>query len=426
LNLPILSKTTMSVVPALKRSVTDPADPDISVPKDSVEVIATGPVNIAVIKYWGKRDTQLLLPINSSISGTLSQDVLCSTTRIIASKTFDANKMWLNGVEVPDFTANKRFRTVVKECQERANDLVSADGSKVLIAKADWPQYKLHVVSRNNFPTAAGLASSASGYATLTKCLSALYRVEESFDGELSLIARQGSGSASRSLYGGWAAWDMGKLADGSDSFARPIAGESHWPEMRVLIAVVNEGKKDTSSTSGMQLSCKTSPLLAFRAENVVPQRMKEMEAAIHARDFGKFAELTMQDSNQFHATCLDTYPPIFYMNDVSRHVVRIISKLNAQYQNGPVAAYTFDAGPNACIYVLDKNMHPVIDALISDYDPDAQSAKHSSLIYDPANLTGFDTESDAQNYSGQHGVKQLIVTELGPGAQIKNSTHTF
>lgn len=123
---------------------------------------------------------------------------------------------------------------------------------------------------------------------------------------------------------------------------------------MRAVVCVVSDKEKDTSSTSGMETSRLTSPLLAFRAAEVVPNRLKQMEEAYLKKDFETFGKLTMQDSNQFHATCLDTYPPIFYMNDVSKIIIRLVHVINTYYQCVK-AAYTFDAGPNAVIYCLEK-----------------------------------------------------------------------
>jgi diphosphomevalonate decarboxylase len=116
----------------------------------------------------------------------------------------------------------------------------------------------------------------------------------------------------------------------------------------------VSDKEKDTSSTSGMETSRLTSELLQHRAAAVVQPRLEAIEAAYLARDFETFGRITMQDSNQFHAVCLDTYPPIFYMNDVSKAVIRVVHVVNA-YFGCVKAAYTFDAGPNAVIYTLEK-----------------------------------------------------------------------
>lgn len=166
--------------------------------------------------------------------------------------------------------------------------------------------YKVHVASVNNFPTAAGLASSAAGFACLACALARVYGVE----GDLSEVARRGSGSACRSLYGGFVEWQMGQRADGKDSIAQQVAPESHWPELRVLILVVSAEKKLMGSTAGMQTSVETSALLRFRAKALVPARMAEMARCIRERDFQAFGQLTMKDSNQFHATCLTPSRP--------------------------------------------------------------------------------------------------------------------
>eukprot|EP01043_Picozoa_sp_COSAG02_P068649 COSAG02_NODE_11473_length_1717_cov_15.145374_1_plen_123_part_10 len=116
------------------------------------------------------------------------------------------------------------------------------DGQTV-VKKEEWCDYRVHVVSVNTFPTAAGLASSAAGYACLVYSLAQLYCVTESYVGELSTIARQGSGSACRSLYGGFVRWQKGEEPDASDSMAVQVASESHWPELRALVLVASAAK---------------------------------------------------------------------------------------------------------------------------------------------------------------------------------------
>lgn len=152
------------------------------------------------------------------------------------------------------------------------------------------------MVSENNFPTAAGLASSASGYACLVYTLAQLYGLKKQ---EISDIARLGSGSACRSIYGGFVQWQKGVQMDGKDSIAVQVAPASHWPDLHVLILVVNDTKKKVASTSGMARSVVTSELIKYRVEKCVPQRIHSMTQAIRDRNFPKFAEVTMKDSNQ-------------------------------------------------------------------------------------------------------------------------------
>lgn len=160
-------------------------------------------------------------------------------------------------------------------------------------------------------------------------------------------------------------AWQMGSKEDGSDSLAVQIAPASHWPTMRALILVVSAEKKGVSSTSGMQITVSTSSLFPHRASTVVPKHMELMTKAILEKDFQTFAEVTMKESNSFHATCADTFPPIFYMNDVSKAAIRVVENINAK-AGKLVAAYTFDAGPNAVIYYEEESTAAVAGAVKS------------------------------------------------------------
>ena len=346
------------------------------------EATCTAPVNIAVVKYWGKRDVALNLPCNGSIryvphvrgapapppapshtpvarlrnSVTLSQDALESRTTVRLSARFERDRLWLNGVE--EDVGAPRLQVCLRTLRARA--AAQHPG-------APHVAWHMHVCSFNNFPTAAGLASSASGYACLVVAVARALDVALPME-ELSTIARQGSGSACRSLFGGFVGWHVGTRADGEDSRAYQIADEHHWPELDCLVLVASARKKDVSSTAGMQTSVATSELLAHRAAHIVPRRMDAMAAAIRARDMAAFARLTMQDSNQFHAVCLDTYPPIAYMTDVSRAVVHLVTRFNDVVGGGPdtpVVAYTFDAGPNAVLYLERHHLARLLRALL-------------------------------------------------------------
>ncbi|KAK4549759.1 hypothetical protein LTR36_005060 [Oleoguttula mirabilis] len=305
------------------------------------------PVNIAVIKYWGKRDTKLNLPTNSSLSVTLSQDDLRTHTTASCSPAFPADTLTLNGS--PQDISGARTQACLRELRHLRQSVEEQDPNTPKLSTM-----KLNITSGNNFPTAAGLASSAAGFAALVRAIADLYHLPAT-PTELSRIARQGSGSACRSLFGGYVAWQQGTHPDGSDSLAYEVAPASHWPDMRAVILVASAEKKDVSSTAGMQQTVATSALFQHRAENVVPQRIKAMEAAVHGRDFAAFAQLTTRDSNNFHACCADTDPPIFYMNDTSRAAVRMCEAINSS-AGEVVCAYTFDAGPNAVVYYLAEH----------------------------------------------------------------------
>ncbi|CCA67606.1 probable MVD1-mevalonate pyrophosphate decarboxylase [Serendipita indica DSM 11827] len=329
------------------------------------QATVSAPVNIACIKYWGKRDTKLILPTNSSLSVTLDQDHLRSTTSARCDPGFEKDALWLNGKE-DEIKPGGRLATCITEMKKLRKEYEDQNPNEPKISG-----YSVRIASENNFPTAAGLASSASGFAALVYALATLYKLPSS-PSQLSLIARQGSGSACRSLFGGFVAWEMGTSVTGTDSFAVQVAPAEHWSDMHALICVVSDAKKGTSSTSGMQRTVETSELLQWRIKEVVPKRMKEMQKAILDKDFDTFATITMRDSNQFHAVALDTDPPIFYMNDTSRAIVAMVTELNrvsVENGGGLKAAYTYDAGPNAVIYAREKDMKEIVN-MVCHYFP--------------------------------------------------------
>jgi len=387
----------------------------------------SAPTNIACIKYWGKASIKYNTPINSSVSVTLDQEDLRAVTTVAASKSFTKDRLWLNGEEDPNAAQNKRFRACLDGVRKMASDRYeSKDGGEpvLVVKKEEWDEMKIHVSSYNTFPTAAGLASSAAGYAALVAALAQLFNAKESFPGELTTIARQGSGSACRSLHGGFVAWRMGgEVEDNSDSLAEQVADENHWPEIRALILVVSAEKKDTSSTAGMTTSVETSALLSYRAKTVVAQRMIDIEKAYLDKDFEKFGTITMMDSNQFHATCLDTFPPIFYMNDISTSVIRLVHAYN-KWAGEMRAAYTFDAGPNAVLYTLDKYMVELA-ALMIHYYP-ATGEKYFQAKPDMLEkVKGFEVDPGLLEATAKTGrvpkegdVKMVYATKSGPGPQ--------
>lgn len=194
---------------------------------------------------------------------------------------------------------------------------------------------------------------------------------------------------------------------------------------MHALICVVSDDKKGTSSTSGMQRTVETSALLQHRIKEVVPQRMKAIEAAIQARDFDKFAQITMADSNQFHAVALDTEPPIFYMNDVSRAIIALIVEYNRvamETGQGRKAAYTYDAGPNAVIYTLKENIKNIVELIIKYFPQREGSFKDVFGLFageDVAKSQGKVVEGFNEAVAKKFevgAVKGLIHTRVGDG----------
>ncbi|KAI9749173.1 MAG: hypothetical protein M4579_006978 [Chaenotheca gracillima] len=364
----------------------------------------TAPVNIAVIKYWGKRDPKLNLPTNSSLSVTLSQaDLRTHTTASCSSLFTDPDSLLINSE--PQNLNTPRSLACIKSLRALRADLEAADRNLPKLST-----YPLRLVSTNNFPTAAGLASSAAGFAALVRAIADLYKLPAS-PTALSQIARQGSGSACRSLFGGYVAWRMGSAADGTDSQAEQVAPASHWPDMRALILVASAARKTTPSTAGMQATVATSGLFATRASTIVPAQMTKMEKAIKARDFQTFGQVTMQESNSFHATCLDTSPPIFYLNDVSRAAIRVVEDINAA-AGKIVAAYTFDAGPNAVVYFLEEDKERVagvfkaVLAGVDGWGAGAKGIREKKL--EKGDAAALETLSK--------GVSRVIYTGVGEG----------
>ncbi|XP_054626594.1 diphosphomevalonate decarboxylase [Dunckerocampus dactyliophorus] len=382
-------------------------------PDDNMEtahtVTCTAPVNIAVVKYWGKRDEELILPINSSLSVTLHQDQLKTTTTVTTSKSFREDRLWLNGKE--EDISHPRLQSCLREirrlARKRRNDADPDLDSTCL-------SHKVHICSINNFPTAAGLASSAAGFACLVYTLAQAFGVE----GELSGVARQGSGSACRSMYGGFVQWIMGHQRDGKDSHAQQVEPETHWPELRILVLVVSAERKPVGSTSGMQTSVQTSCLLKHRAESVVPGRMVEMIEAVRRKDFTAFAELTMKDSNQFHATCLDTYPPIFYLNSVSHRVINMVHRYNQHYGETRVA-YTFDAGPNAVIFTLQQHVPDFTQAVRHFFPPETNGGEFIKGLSVPQTDISAELKQAIGLEPMPTGISYIISTKAGPGPCI-------
>ncbi|MEM3020115.1 MAG: diphosphomevalonate decarboxylase [Candidatus Micrarchaeaceae archaeon] len=300
--------------------------------------------NIALIKYWGKRDEKLILPTNSSISMTMGEEFNTKTSIMFTDK-IDEDAFYINGTkqDLSDKDIKERFAII--------DILRNMAGTRA----------RAMVVSENSFPTAAGLASSASGIAAMVFAANAA--LELNLDTRsMSIIARQGSGSSCRSLAGGFVKWERGTKDDGTDSYIRQIAPSSHWPDLIDIVSIVSKSKKKVSSRAGMKQTVESSVLYQARS-GYVEKACTDMENAIISKDFEKLGLMTIRDSNNMHAVMLDTYPPILYLNDVSRGIISAIDNLNVE-SGKIIAAYTFDAGPNAQILTLEKYKGSVEKAL--------------------------------------------------------------
>lgn len=306
---------------------------------------AQGSPNIALVKYWGKRDERLILPCNSSLSITLSSEAVNTTTSMVFSKKLKGDTLFIDG---------KRQNIKEKEMQERLWIIEKMREDAEVDAN-------FMVVSKSNFPASSGMASSASGIATLVFAANAALGLGLS-PKELSMIARQGSGSACRSIFGGLVLWRKGELPNGKDSYAEQIFDEKYWPEIIDIIAIVSQSKKKVSSRAGMKQTMETNPLYASRPSSA-EKRADKAISAYKKRDFNALGEEIMADSNEMHALMMSTRPAIRYLNDSSYMIMDVIEELNREAGEN-IAAYTFDAGPNAHIITQREYQDEVLRAL--------------------------------------------------------------
>ncbi len=294
-----------------------------------------GSPNIAFIKYWGMRKGHARnLPNNSSVSMTLGGkgSRIFTVTSVIFSEKLKKDTFYIDG-------RKDEHPKGASEILERLRKMADA-------------KEKALVVSYNSFPKSAGIASSASGSATLAFVASRALGLKLSRK-RLSIVAREGSGSAARSVFGGIVKWRMGKLKNGSDSYAVQIAKPSHWPELIDLICVVSKLKKKVSTNEGHERTVNTSAL--YRARPAFAEsNIKRLAYAVKRKDFHLLAELIMRDSNSMHATMFDSWPPIRYLTDESWNMIQVVQDVNRHHGEN-IAAYTFDAGPNAHIITTDK-----------------------------------------------------------------------
>ncbi len=300
--------------------------------------------NIAFVKYWGKRDDKRFLPQNSSISATMDHTLTTRTTVVFGD--FATDKVWLGGKQADDKTL-RTAQTVLELVRQKAGT-----------------NQKAHVASVNDFPTAAGFASSAAGMAALTVAACKALGLGLSAK-EQSIIARQGSGSATRSIQGGFVEWLSGHKPDGSDSYGQQLFDENHWPTLRNVVAICAPEKKKVSSRAGMKQTVQTSELYAKRLHDL-DHTLRIVRNAIAKRDGPVLYEAIMRESLNMHAVMLDTWPPIAYLNDTSRRIIHAVVDYNG---DAPAkAGFTFDAGPNAHVFCEKQNVQEV-ETMLAEID---------------------------------------------------------
>lgn len=271
--------------------------------------------NIAFIKYWGNRDDALRLPSNGSISMNL--DGLFTQTTVTFSGPEDSLAINDKSVTGPGLARVSALLDLVRGMAG------IRDGAQM--------------VSENNFPSGAGIASSASAFAALALAASHAAGLELS-EPQLSRLARRGSGSAARSIPGGFVEWQAG---GDEDSYAFSIASADHW-DLADCVAVVSAAHKETGSTQGHALAG-TSPLQAARVADA-PRRLELCRDAITRCDFEALAAVIELDSDMMHAVMMTSQPALFYWQPASLGVMQAVREWRKQ---GLKVAYTLDAGPN-------------------------------------------------------------------------------
>jgi diphosphomevalonate decarboxylase len=279
--------------------------------------------NIALIKYWGNRSEALRLPANGSISINLAGLETRTTVTWHTAPRTPHDSLTLNGSPItgPGLDRVSAFLDLVRR-----------------MAGFD---FRAGVVSGNNFPAGAGIASSASAFAALALAAAKAAGLNLP-EAELSRLARRGSGSACRSVPGGFVEWKKGR--GNADSFAVSIAPPEYWPLVD-CIAIVSTAHKSIGSTEGHALAA-TSPLQAARVADA-PRRLDICRAAILQRDFAALAGITELDSTLMHAVMMTSTPPLFYWQESTLAVMQAVRAARAQ---GLPACYTVDAGPNVHI----------------------------------------------------------------------------
>lgn len=293
--------------------------------------------NIALIKYWGKENEEWIIPKNNSLSLTL--DAFYTDTKVTFDDQLTEDYLILDGVN--------QVLSSMDKVQRILDEVRTAAGI----------QSKARVESINHVPTAAGLASSASGLAALAGAASHAAGLSLS-DKDLSKLARIGSGSASRSIYGGFAEWVKGY--DHDSSYAVPI-DDADW-DIGMLFIIVNDAVKEVSSRDGMKRTVETSPFYEGWI-NSLDADLESMKAAISERDIESIGRIAERNALKMHATTLGANPPFTYWTAESMTAMSAVRQLRKQ---GYTAYFTMDAGPNVKLICRQSQLSELKDKLKS------------------------------------------------------------
>ncbi len=296
-----------------------------------------------MIKYWGKRDQDLILPYTDSLSLTL--DEFYTTTTVQFDDQLTEDRIVIDHQDMPLANMGKVV-TVLDRVRELAGITTPA-----------------HVISENHVPMAAGLASSASAMAALAGAASRAAGLDLSLT-DLSRLARRGSGSASRSIFGGLVQWRRGN--DDVTSYAEPILEQVDFG-LEMLAIMINQDQKKVSSRGGMQLSVDTSPYFAMWP-NVVEQDLTAMQQAIAEQDVATIGQIAEANAMRMHALTLSANPPFSYFEPATMTAIQAIQNLREQ---GLTCYYTMDAGPNVKVIYDRAHRDEIIAGLAPIFGQD-------------------------------------------------------
>lgn len=312
-----------------------------------MKATAKAPANIALIKYWGKKDEKLRLPLNSSISMNLSNCYTVATVEF--SKRFQKDFVGISSVEAKKLPTHRPFgHAVGKDGKEEKRVITHLERIRKL-AKSNL---KAKVVSKNSFPQSAGIASSASGFAALTLAATKAVGLDLS-EKEFSILARLGSGSACRSIPDGFVEWKKGKTS--KDSFAYSLYPPNYW-DLRDIIVIVQKKEKKIGSSSGMK-NVKTSPFFKARLASI-NGRIRKIKQALKEKDFKLLGETIEEEAINMHCVIMTQKPALFYWNSVTIEIIKAVQKWREKYLS---VYFTIDAGSSIHLICQAKDEKEVV-----------------------------------------------------------------
>lgn len=302
---------------------------------DPMRATARACSNIAFVKYWGKADARENVPLNGSVSMALS--AATTTTTVQWDPDLREDEVYLDGERVLDGRALRVSRYLDR-------------------LRALWYRLPARVVSVNSFPAATGIASSASAFAALAVAAIGAFGEGLPDTEEMSRWARRGSGSACRSIHGGFVQWIPG--TDDAGSFARPLCPPEHW-DLRDIVAVVSSRPKELPSSEAHRAATAHPFMPARQAQ--LPSRILALMGAVTSRDFATFGEIVEQEAMEVHALAMSGRPGVLYLQPLT---VALIHELRAWREGGLPVCFTLDAGPNLHVLCEGGVAADVLDRL--------------------------------------------------------------